>query len=184
MIVEIMKKGRPDIVNDGEQSLWPVNYAEYPVYKAWEIIRIQTKHPPSPERLVMQLIVLQQGEEGIFEEPQYYFVYPSKENPGKAVWERVTSRYFYCELDDRKRAIRPNPVVYWQREDSIYYYRINQVVGEKSPECDEKCDFHDLCFPDGLMENDKCIVLNNDGKHKEECKKGYKLNKLTLGFVI
>ncbi|MBO6123374.1 MAG: UPF0179 family protein [Methanobrevibacter sp.] len=53
-----------------------------------------------------------------------------------------------------------------------------------APDCDENCDFHDLCFPDGLMENDKCIVLNNDGKHKEECKKGYKLNKLTLGFVI
>ena len=51
-------------------------------------------------------------------------------------------------------------------------------------DCDEKCDFHDLCFPDGLAENDKCIVLNNDGKHKEECKKGFKLNKLTLGFVI
>ena len=53
-----------------------------------------------------------------------------------------------------------------------------------APDCDENCDFHDLCFPDGLMENDKCIVLNNDGKHKEECKKGYKLNKFTLGFVI
>ena len=53
-----------------------------------------------------------------------------------------------------------------------------------APDCDEKCDFHDLCFPDGLAENDKCIVLGNEGKHKEECKKGYKLNKLTLGFVI
>ena len=53
-----------------------------------------------------------------------------------------------------------------------------------APECDENCDFHDLCFPDGLFENDKCIVLKNQGKHKETCKKGYKLNKLTLGFVI
>lgn len=53
-----------------------------------------------------------------------------------------------------------------------------------APDCDEKCDFHDLCFPDGLVENDKCIVLENNGKHTEECKKGYKLNKLTLGFVI
>lgn len=50
-------------------------------------------------------------------------------------------------------------------------------------ECDETCEFHDLCFPEGLMENDKCIVLKNEGKHKE-CKKGFKLNKLTLGFVI
>ena len=52
-----------------------------------------------------------------------------------------------------------------------------------APDCDEVCDWHDLCFPDGLIENDKCIVLENNGKHKE-CKKGFKLNKLTLGFVI
>ena len=53
-----------------------------------------------------------------------------------------------------------------------------------APECDENCEFHDLCFPEGLFENDKCIVLKNQGKHKEECKKGLKLTKLTLGFVI
>ena len=53
-----------------------------------------------------------------------------------------------------------------------------------APNCDENCDFHDLCLPEGLAENDKCIVLENLGKHKQECKKGYKLNKLTLGFVI
>lgn len=53
-----------------------------------------------------------------------------------------------------------------------------------APECDEKCDYHDLCFPDGLREGDKCIILESNGKHKEECKKGLKLNKLTLGFVI
>ena len=53
-----------------------------------------------------------------------------------------------------------------------------------APDCDEKCDYHDFCFPDGLIENDKCIVLENNGKHKETCKKGLKLNKLTLGFVI
>jgi len=53
-----------------------------------------------------------------------------------------------------------------------------------APDCDETCEFHDLCFPEGLQENDKCIVLKNIGKHRDECKKGYKLNKLTLGFVI
>lgn len=52
-----------------------------------------------------------------------------------------------------------------------------------APDCDETCEYHDLCFPEGLVENDKCIVLKNDGKHKD-CKKGYNLNKLTLGFVI
>lgn len=51
-------------------------------------------------------------------------------------------------------------------------------------ECDENCDFQELCFPEGLQEDDKCIVLENHGKHKDECKKGYNLNKLTLGFVI
>ena len=35
-----------------------------------------------------------------------------------------------------------------------------------------------------IIENDKCIVLENIGKHDGECKKGFKLNKLTLGFVI
>ena len=53
-----------------------------------------------------------------------------------------------------------------------------------APDCDENCDFHDDWFPEGLQENDKCIVLKNEGKHNEECKKGYKLNRLTLGFVI
>lgn len=53
-----------------------------------------------------------------------------------------------------------------------------------APECDEYCEFHDLCFPEGLIENDKCIVLKNQGKHKGECKKGLRLTKLTLGFVI
>ena len=52
-----------------------------------------------------------------------------------------------------------------------------------APKCDEYCEFHDLCFPDGLMEKDRCIVLKNQGKHKE-CKKGYALNKLTVAFVI
>ncbi|WP_407412780.1 UPF0179 family protein [Methanobrevibacter sp.] len=54
----------------------------------------------------------------------------------------------------------------------------------ESPDCDENCDYHDLCFPEGLIENDKCIVLENLGKHEGNCKKGLKLNKLTLGFVI
>ena len=53
-----------------------------------------------------------------------------------------------------------------------------------APDCDEKCEFHDLCFPEGLIDKDKCIVLKNEGKHKGVCKKGYNLNKLTLGFVI
>lgn len=53
-----------------------------------------------------------------------------------------------------------------------------------APKCDEYCEFHDFCFPEGLIENDKCIVLKNHGKHKGECKKGLRLTKLTLGFVV
>lgn len=54
----------------------------------------------------------------------------------------------------------------------------------ESADCDEECEYYDYCFPEGLVDGDKCIVLKNHGKHKGECKKGYKLNKLTLGFVI
>lgn len=61
-------------------------------------------------------------------------------------------------------------------EGSIFTYN--------APDCDETCEFHDLCFPDGLFENDKCIVIDSQTKHKEECKKGLRLNKLTLGFVV
>ena len=53
-----------------------------------------------------------------------------------------------------------------------------------APDCDETCEYHDLCFPEGLIDGDKCIVLKNDGKYAKDCKKGYKLNKLNLGFVI
>lgn len=53
-----------------------------------------------------------------------------------------------------------------------------------APDCDETCEFKKYCFPEGIFEDDKCIIIKNNGKHNEECKKGYKLNKLTLGFVI
>ena len=51
-------------------------------------------------------------------------------------------------------------------------------------DCNEECEFKDLCFPEGLIENDKCIIIKNHGKHKDTCKKNYKRNKLTLAFVI
>ena len=51
-------------------------------------------------------------------------------------------------------------------------------------ECNESCEFKDCCFPDGLIEGDKCIILKNNGKLKDVCKKGYILNKLRLAFVI
>ncbi len=49
-------------------------------------------------------------------------------------------------------------------------------------ECNENCEFKKYCIPEGLFENDKCIIMKNNGKHKE-CKKGYNLNELILAFV-
>lgn len=59
-------------------------------------------------------------------------------------------------------------------EGSTFNYCIN--------ECNESCEFKKYCIPDGLHENDKCIIMKNNGKHKE-CKKGYSLNELILAFV-
>ena len=50
-------------------------------------------------------------------------------------------------------------------------------------ECDENCEFKEYCFPEGLIKEDKCIILKNNGKHKGTCKKGYDLNLLELSFV-
>lgn len=52
-----------------------------------------------------------------------------------------------------------------------------------APECDEYCEYHDLCFPEGLLENDKCIIIKDFGKFEGKCKKGYTLNKLYVNFV-
>lgn len=51
-------------------------------------------------------------------------------------------------------------------------------------DCDEDCEFKEYCIPEGLMENDKCIIIESNGKHREKCKKGYRLNNITLAFVI
>ncbi|MDL2246857.1 UPF0179 family protein [Methanobrevibacter sp. OttesenSCG-928-K11] len=51
-------------------------------------------------------------------------------------------------------------------------------------ECDEDCEFKNCCFPEGLIEGDKCIILENKGKHIGKCIKGYDLYNLELGFVI
>lgn len=51
-------------------------------------------------------------------------------------------------------------------------------------DCDEDCEYREYCVPEGLVENDKCIIVESEGKHKGECKKGYRLNKITLAFVV
>ena len=52
----------------------------------------------------------------------------------------------------------------------------------EAPDCSNNCKFYDECVPEGLIHGDKCTVIKNNGKHEGECKKGYKLTKLTLGF--
>lgn len=45
----------------------------------------------------------------------------------------------------------------------------------ESADCDEECEYHDYCFPEGLVDGDKCIVLKNHGKHKVNAKKDINL---------
>lgn len=52
----------------------------------------------------------------------------------------------------------------------------------EAPDCSDDCKFYDECLPEGLIDGDKCTVIKNNGKHDGECKKGYKLTKLILGF--
>ncbi|WP_178647564.1 UPF0179 family protein [uncultured Methanobrevibacter sp.] len=51
-------------------------------------------------------------------------------------------------------------------------------------DCDEECEFKEYCVPEGLIEGDKCIIIESEGKHKGECKMGYLLNNITLAFVF
>lgn len=47
------------------------------------------------------------------------------------------------------------------------------------PECAEECIYHHLCFPEGLVKNDKCVIIKNLGKH-DVCAKDYNLTKVSL----
>jgi len=56
------------------------------------------------------------------------------------------------------------------------------VVLFETPECDEECNMRSLCFPEGIRASDKCKIKKNLGK-VDECKKGYKLNKVLLEII-
>jgi len=56
------------------------------------------------------------------------------------------------------------------------------IILFEAPECDEECDMRSLCFPEGLKTSDKCKIIKNLGK-ANECKKGYKLNKVILKIM-
>jgi uncharacterized protein len=46
--------------------------------------------------------------------------------------------------------------------------------------CDIDCIYHYLCFPEGLIKGDKCIIIKDLGKNKNICPKGFNLTKVCL----
>lgn len=56
---------------------------------------------------------------------------------------------------------------------------VGSNISHTPPECDVECIYHNLCFPEGLFNEDRCVIINNLGKH-EECAKGYNLSKVSL----
>lgn len=56
------------------------------------------------------------------------------------------------------------------------------MISIKPPECEEDCKMHDLCFPEGLYENDKCKIVKTLGRASKKCAKGYDLSKVILKY--
>ncbi len=56
------------------------------------------------------------------------------------------------------------------------------MISIKSPECEESCEMHELCFPDGLYEGDKCKIVKTMGRPSKKCDKGYELSKVILKY--
>ena len=50
------------------------------------------------------------------------------------------------------------------------------------PECDEECDMKELCFPEGLYNEDKCKIAKKIGRPKEKCPKGNNLSVVLLKY--
>lgn len=56
------------------------------------------------------------------------------------------------------------------------------MIAIKSPECEETCEMHELCFPEGLYEGDKCKIVKTLGRPSKKCAKGYELNTVILKY--
>ncbi len=54
------------------------------------------------------------------------------------------------------------------------------IVSLSTPICDEECEYHDLCFPEGLKGNDRCKIIKNFGKTDKKCIQGYELSEVLL----
>lgn len=50
------------------------------------------------------------------------------------------------------------------------------------PDCEEVCEMHDLCFPQGLNEEDKCKIIKTTGRPSKNCAKGYDLSNVILRY--
>ena len=50
------------------------------------------------------------------------------------------------------------------------------------PECDEKCNLRELCFPEGIYQEDKCKITKKIGKPSEKCPKGHNLSVVLLKY--
>lgn len=53
-------------------------------------------------------------------------------------------------------------------------------ISYNPPSCDAECIYNHLCFPEGLVEGDKCIIVKNLGKSEVDCIKGFSLTKVCL----
>lgn len=50
------------------------------------------------------------------------------------------------------------------------------------PECDEECSMREICFPEGLCNEDKCKIIKKVGKPLDECPKGRNLSVVLLQY--
>ena len=134
-------RGEP-INMDGKQSSWPVDYSQYPVYKAWESIFHEETTIPTytcSKKLKMQFIILQDiSLNKRLGEYQYYLVQPIELESGKAIWKQVSREVFMLV----KRNVGREYIGYIQVCGSREYYRIPQVIGPiqdpKFPECNKE----------------------------------------------
>ena len=108
---------------------------------------------------------------GSLEKNRQYVITSVRNNPQK------------CKVHGGEEVV---PVEVERAEISVLSESKRAFVGStmvyKPLDCDLDCQYHDLCFPEGLFEDDKCVITNDEGKFEGECKKNYNLNKLTLKF--
>ncbi len=63
--------------------------------------------------------------------------------------------------------------------DSKKAFEGSMIVVE-FPDCDKECTMRDLCFPEGLYEEDKCKIVKTIGKPVNECINGLRLSLVLL----